>query len=128
VLPQGSEMPGECLLCIRNNLHTVLRVRSAVPCWMRVCLLGAQVAKSMPNPRRLVGRPSVLNPPFQNIVGPGGYRPECCLLAKDAPEVLPCDVVGSHLMPLALSYNAVEGMWFLDQRELVFTGGQPMSN
>lgn len=21
--------------------------------------------------------------------------------------------VGSHLMPLALSYNAVEGMWFL---------------
>lgn len=34
---------------------------------------GVQVAKNRPNPRRLVGRPTILTPPFQNIVGPGKH-------------------------------------------------------
>lgn len=38
----------------------------------------------------------------------GGYRPDCCLLAKDTPEILNVDVVGSHLAPLRMAYNAIE--------------------
>jgi len=47
--------PGECLLCIRDAIHIVVRVASA----------------SVMNPRQLMGRHTVIAPPFQNIVGPG---------------------------------------------------------
>ena len=43
--------------------------------------------------QRMVGRPTVITPPFQNLVGPGGYRPDCCLLSKDTPDLLNVDVV-----------------------------------
>lgn len=100
-------VPGECLLCIRDAIHIVVRVASA----------------TVMNPRQLVGRSTVISPPFQNIVGPGGYRPECCL--QGPPEILPNAVVGSHLMPLRMTYSATESQWYLDQRDLIWN---PASN
>ena len=86
-LPQET-LPGECLLCMRRTVHSVVRASSGVF-----------------NSRMTLGRQTAVTPLVQNLVDvPGGYKSTYCLLAKDHPEIIPVDVVGAHMSPLKVSF------------------------
>lgn len=77
-------LEGECLLCMRRTIHSVVRASGGVF-----------------NSRMTLGRQTAVQPIIQNLIDvPGGYKKQYCLLACDYPEIIPVDVVGAHMVRL----------------------------
>jgi len=93
-----------CLLCIRRDAQAMYMMHKMAPV----------------NPTADVGRPALVVPPFQNLVGvEDGYKPSA--MGADASDMPGGHIAIVGVMPnLAASYNPHRQVWEIDQTHILF--------
>jgi len=101
--------PGPCLICIRHDVETLVRV-SAGRCV---------------NPREAYGQPyAVLLRVYNSANVPGGYRGDVFSSTPvTAPDISPAPLVASRTEDIIWQYDNGTQTWFIDQNALVYNPG-----
>jgi len=106
------EQPAFCLLCIRTDAAAV-------------CSVASKLATTSENS---FGAVPVCLPPFQNLVGcADGYYPETLGVTPSQDVFSPVSIVGPAA-PLAVEYDAVGEVWYVDQTPAIWRPHTPYLN